>query len=101
LFDGGVHTIAQLSYLFSKPVAVYAAGSKIRTGFGEYDHILMTFSHPTGINGTFSFASYLDGSNNYFIIRGTKGTIQFKQDSLVINGDNTSTIDLPQSDERG
>ncbi len=99
LFDGGIHTIAQLSYLFLKPVSVYALGSKIRSGFGEYDHILMTFSHHEGINGTFSFADYMDGSNNYFIIRGTKGTIQFKHDSLVINGDNNSTIDLPQSDE--
>ena len=59
----------------------------------------MAFSHPDGIKGTFSFADYLDGHNNYFIIRGTKGTIQFKHDSLVINADNTNTIDLPQSDE--
>ena len=80
LFDGGIHTIAQLSYLFSKPVSVYALGSKIRSGFGEYDHILMAFSHPDGIKGTFSFADYLDGHNNYFIIRGTKGTIQFNTD---------------------
>jgi len=98
LFDRGIHKITMLSYLFSKPVSVYALGSQIRPGFGQHDHILMTFAHPGGINGTFSFADYLDGADNYFFIRGTTGTIRFRPDGLNISGNPSGRVDLPESD---
>ena len=98
LFDRGIHRITELSYLFPKPESVYALGSQIRSGFGQYDHILMTFAHPGGIHGTFSFADYLDGADNYFFIRGTTGTIRFRPDGLNISGDPSGRVDLPESD---
>jgi predicted dehydrogenase len=98
LFDGGVHTITRLTYLFSRPASVYALGTQIRAGFGEYDHILMTFAHPRGVHGTVSFADYLDGDNNYFLIRGTKGTISVSPTQLSISGEQPDVVELPASD---
>jgi predicted dehydrogenase len=99
LFDAGIHTATQLSYLFPKIVEAYALGSKIRSGFGRYDQITMMFSHLGGVHGTFSFSGYLDDGVNYFIIRGTEGTILFKENRLEVKGKNPTKIEFPSSNE--
>ncbi len=98
LFDRGVHTITRLTSLFSKVESVYAIGSRLRSGFGRYDHILMTFVHPNGIHGTFSFAGYLDGASNYFYIRGTRGTIRVEKTRLELSGEYNGVENLPDCD---
>jgi len=78
---------------------VYALETEIRPGFGEYDHVLMTFANKLGINGTLSFTDYMEGNQNYFTIRGTDGTILYEQDRIVISGNTDERLELHPIDE--
>jgi hypothetical protein len=73
-------------------------GTELRPGYGEYDHISITFEHKTGISGALSFADYMEGNNNYFVLRGTDGTIRYEQDKIVIMGNRNETLKLPPID---
>jgi predicted dehydrogenase len=98
LFDRGIHAITRLTCLFGRPRSVYSLGTRLRADFGEYDHVLMTLAHPTGIHGTFSFAGCLDDGGNYFYIRGTGGTIRVGRTGMEITGECVETVDFPESD---
>ncbi len=41
----------------------------------------------------------MDGSHNYFIIRGTEGTLCYEQDKITICGNTDETIELRPTDE--
>lgn len=98
LFDGGIHTITQLNLLFSKPRSVYTLGTQLRSGFGEYDFISMTFEHNSEICGTLSFSDYMTGGCNYFVIRGLDGIIRYERGKIEILGKNNETLEMPEDD---
>jgi len=96
LFDGGIHTVATNSKLFGNPVSVFAAGTKFRGGFGDYDEVSMLFSYPAnGFNGYYSHAGYLCPKRNYFQIRGTEGIMTFDRAGVVIEKNDGSSTTLP------
>lgn len=85
LFDGGIHQISELSYLFGAPETVYARGAKLREGFGDYDNIVMTLTHPGGVVGTFGHAGCLSPARNYFYIRGDAGILHYTMQAITID----------------
>jgi scyllo-inositol 2-dehydrogenase (NADP+) len=87
LYDGGIHDISELTYLFGTPESVYARGNNLRESYGDNDQVVMIFGHPNGVIGTFSHSSLLDWHNNYFHIRGTRGTINFSFSNIKIQGE--------------
>lgn len=98
LFDGGIHTVSDLTYLFGSPRLVFAAGSKLREGFGEYDHISMLLSHTSGIQGSFSHAGFLDGSHNGIFIQGTEGSLSLISGVISIAGKRAEQL-RPDTDD--
>ena len=92
LFDGGIHTVSDLTFLFGSPRLVFAAGSKLREGFGEYDHISMLLSHSSGIQGSFSHAGFLDGSHNGIFIQGTEGSVSLANGVISLAGKRTEQL---------
>ncbi|NLF31032.1 MAG: Gfo/Idh/MocA family oxidoreductase [Planctomycetes bacterium] len=84
LFDGGVHQIAIQSRLFGPHRRVYARGTSLREGFGEFDHVLMHFAFDGGFCGTFSHAGSIDGPRNHFHIHGTEGLIDVEGDAFTL-----------------
>ncbi len=83
-FDGGIHAIALLATIFGPPKSVYAAGQSLREGYGEYDNINMLFEYESGLQGFFSFSSYLSDSRNYFRVRCTKGLVALEDRKFTI-----------------
>lgn len=97
LYDGGHHTIAQLSRLFGQPCAVTASGESLRPEYGEYDHVLMLFEYADGMHGVLSHSDYLGGGRNYFYIRGTEGVLSLGRDGGAITdreGRETRTLEF-------
>jgi predicted dehydrogenase len=83
LLDGGIHEVAMLSKIFGKPSSVLAAGVNYRKDYGDYDYQSMILEYKSNLIGTFGISFFLDGSRNYFIVRGTKG-LAFCKDNLQI-----------------
>jgi predicted dehydrogenase len=75
LFDGGIHSIAELTQLFGVPQRVLASGRKWRADFGEYDEILMQFTYASGLRGVFSHAAALPWVHCGFTLFGSKGVM--------------------------
>lgn len=84
LFDGGHHNLAQLAVVFGRPDFIFASAVKLRSDYGEYDHILSHISYQSGIRGCFSYAGYLPKQRNYFYVRGTKGLISVEENNTLI-----------------
>jgi predicted dehydrogenase len=99
LYDGGIHEISVLTCLFGTPESVYARGHNLREGYGDNDQVVMMFSHPNGVIGTFSHSSMLNWYNSYFHIRGTRGTISFNFSSIKIQGEFEEEIPVAANDE--
>jgi scyllo-inositol 2-dehydrogenase (NADP+) len=98
LFDGGIHTIAELTRLFGIPERVFASGKKWRSGFGEYDEVLMHFTYASGLRGIFSHSAALPGVHGDFTIRGTAGTLRPGSRSLQVVDLDSKTEELPMDD---
>jgi len=99
-FDGGVHQIAILSSLFGTPDWVFANGTKLRSGFGDYDHIVVQFGYSSQLKGVLSHSSQLWEKHNGFTLWGTMGSITIGEDSLLVDssqGENQK-IDIPRAD---
>jgi len=103
LFDGGIHAIAELTQLFGAPLAVFASGKKWRSGFGEYDQILMQFRYASGLRGIFSHCSALPWTHCGFTLRGTRGVLHPAGDSLELTNleSATQTFSVNQQDHAG
>jgi len=102
LFDGGIHAIAELTQLFGVPQAVFASGKKWRSGFGEYDQILMQFRYASGLRGIFSHCSALPSIHCGFTIRGTNGVMHPAGDSLeVTNMESVNQVSVNQPNHPG
>jgi predicted dehydrogenase len=100
LFDGGIHDIAELTQLFGVPERVFASGRKWRSGFGEYDEILMQFTYASGLRGIFSHSSALPGVHCSFTIRGTQGSLRPNGKSMQIADMDSKTQDVPMGGDR-
>lgn len=98
LFDGGIHAVSDLTYLLGAPELVYARGSKIREGFGEYDHVMLMLSHQDGVNGMFSHSGYMDGRHNGIMIRGTEGTLRLYDGTITLTSEREETF-APEHDD--
>lgn len=101
LFDGGHHSIAQLSRLFGVPTAVTASGEQLRPEYGEYDHVLMLFEYASGLRGVFSHSDYLGGGRNYFYVRGGEGVVAIERHRAVVTnreGHEVRVLELEDAD---
>jgi len=98
LFDGGIHTIASLSAVFGPPTTVFASGTKLRAGYGAYDHVAMLFQYASGVIGTLSHATVLPSAQNHFHIHGAAGVIAVEPKRLVVErpGQPQDVVALPQ-----
>lgn len=100
IFDGGIHAIASNARIFGNPISVYATGTKIRQGFGEFDEISMLFQYPNkGVRGFFSFSGYMSSRQNYFNIRGTEGLLKVEGKLITIEKNNQTTAEIPKRSE--
>jgi scyllo-inositol 2-dehydrogenase (NADP+) len=88
IYDGGVHDFALLGKMFGCPKSVYATGSKLRPGFGEYDHLLMSFVYSDKFKASVSHSGYLGGHRGYFYIRGTMGLIVVEDSRIIVEAKN-------------
>ncbi len=101
LFDGGHHSIAQLSRLFGVPTAVTASGEQLRPEYGEYDHVLMLFEYASGMRGMFSHSDHIGGGRNYFYVRGSEGVLSIERRRAALTnreGDEVQALDLDDAD---
>lgn len=94
LLDGGIHEIAVLSKIFSKPLTVYATGVKYRQKYGDYDYESMIFEYKNNLIGTFCNSYFLDGNRNFLIIRGTKGLAFYDEDLKITIEENSGRKDI-------
>jgi len=104
LFDGGHHSIAQLSRLFGRPQAVTASGVQLRPEYGQYDQVLMLFEYASGLRGVFSHSDSLGGGRNYFHVRGKQGVATVERQRVVVTnneGNEVRTVDLDDADTYG
>lgn len=101
LFDGGHHSIAQLSRLFGVPHAVTASGVRLRPEYGVFDQVLMLFEYASGLRGVFSHSDYLGGGRNYFYVRGREGVVSIERRRAVLadrEGREVRAVDLDDTD---
>lgn len=100
LFDGGHHIIADLSTVFGIPQAVTAYGRNLRPEYGEYDHVLMMIEYATGLRGVLSHSDYMGGTQNHYIVRGSRGLIVVERERLIVEGieGDRQIIEVPPED---
>lgn len=84
IYDGGIHDLSFLQFLFGPPRAVVAAGSSVRPSYGRYDTITSVFTYPEELLGTFSHSGYIPGVRNYLIIRGSRGAAEITAHEITI-----------------
>ncbi len=75
IFDGGVHDISVINYLFGTPKKIFAIGKKMREEMGAYDHILTTMNFNNGFSGVFSHSDFLPSGGNNFILHFEKAVV--------------------------
>jgi len=84
LLDSGIHEIAMLGKVFGQPLSVYAAGTKYRKEYGDYDHNVVVFEYNDELKGVFSHSFFLGKNRNYFNIRGTEGIAWLDKNKILI-----------------
>lgn len=97
MFDGGIHLIAGLSRVFGIPESVDAGGRRLRSEYGEYDHVAAMFHYASSVTGMLSHSSYLPAAQNHFHVYGTEGALVVEQKRIVVEkpGQPQRVVELP------
>lgn len=88
ILDGGIHYIAIINYLFGSPDNVFAMGTKLRSTYGDYDHIVTCLNYNSKFKVIFSHSSVFGLNDEHFYIWGTKGLMVVEKSRVVIKGYN-------------
>lgn len=101
IFDGGIHDLAQLQWLFGPPETVAARGTSLREGYGPYDLVNLSLRYRSGVHGVFTHASALPGIADRFTVRGREGAFVVEDGTLTrVDGKGRQrSIDLDDQSE--
>lgn len=89
IYDGGVHNIAALRFLFGEIKNGFAIKKSINPLIGTDDTFSFLFEFENSINGALNIYFSVRGfSKNEFLIFGEKGTIIISQNKISIYRDN-------------
>lgn len=101
IWDGGVHQISVFNALFGLPRSIFAKGSSLREGMGEYNHILMLLDYGAGFRACYSQSAFLGGSGARFDLYFTEGALYVKKEGLILENKRTrerETVAVPEGD---